>query len=150
MKNLILVLAGVIFTFSVQAQKAKNPVSFSYKAVKKTDGTVDIIALATIEKGWHIYSQNTDKGGPVPTNIAFKLNPLAKKTGKVLEKGKVEKTFDKTFGVNVMYYSNQVQFIQNFKIKNGIKTSIYGTVEYMVCDDEMCLPPKKENFEVKI
>ncbi len=49
-----------------------------------------------------------------------------------------------------MYFSNQVQFIQNFKVKNGIKTTIYGSVEYMVCDDEMCLPPKKENFEVKI
>lgn len=150
MKKLILLLTSVIVSIAINAQQTKNPVSFTYKTVKNANGTIDVIATATIDKGWHIYSQNTDKGGPVPTKFAFKLNPLAKTSGKVTEKGKIEKIFDKTFGVNVMYFSNQVQFIQNFKVKNGIKTTIYGSVEYMVCDDEMCLPPKKENFEIKI
>jgi DsbC/DsbD-like thiol-disulfide interchange protein len=150
MKKLVLLLTCVMVSFTINAQQTKNPVSFTYKTVKNSNGTIDVIATATIDKGWHIYSQNTDKGGPVPTKFSFKLNPLAKTAGKVIEKGKVEKIFDKTFGVNVMYFSNQVQFIQNFKVKNGIKTTIYGSVEYMVCDDEMCLPPKKENFEVKI
>jgi DsbC/DsbD-like thiol-disulfide interchange protein len=149
MKKIVLTLASFFIAVLVFAQP-KNPVSFTYEAVKNTNGTYDVIVKATVDKGWHIYSQNTDKGGPIPTSVTFKANPLAKASGKVLEKGKLEKVFDKAFGVNVLYFSNSVQFIQNFKVKAGVKTTIKGTIEYMVCDDEMCLPAKKQNFEVKI
>ncbi|MBX2931878.1 MAG: hypothetical protein KF781_08035 [Chitinophagaceae bacterium] len=149
MKKIVLTLATV-FLAAIAFAQPKNPVSFTYEAVKKTDGTYDVIVKATVAKGWHIYSQNTDKGGPIPTTVSFKPNPLAKVSGKVVEKGTLEKIFDKAFGVNVLYYSNSVNFIQNFKVKSGVKTSVHGTIEYMVCDDEMCLPAKKQTFEVKL
>jgi len=149
MKKIVLLFSAFLITFACLAQ-TKNPVSLTYSSVKKADGTVDVVVAATIEKGWHIYSKNTDKGGPIPTSITYKINPLAKANGKLVENGKVEKVFDKTFGVNVLYYSNSVQFVQNFKVKPNIKTKISGTIEYMVCDDEMCLPPKKQSFEVSL
>ncbi len=148
MKKLLLALA--LFVSQVSFAQPKNPVTFKFEAVKKTADTYEVKIKATIEKSWHIYSQNTPKGGPVPTKITFKANPLAKLSGTVIEKGKQEKVMDKTFGVNVLFYSNEVTFIQSYKVKAGVKTTISGTIDYMVCDDEMCLPPKKIPFTVQL
>ncbi len=128
----------------------KNPVSWNYEAKKKSAGTYELILTATVEHPWHIYSQNTGKGGPVPTTISFKANPLVTKTGTVKEQGKLEKVFDKNFNTNVLYYSEKVVFIQTVKVKGNIKTSVSGTVEYMVCDESQCLPPVKKSFDLKL
>lgn len=149
MKKLLFLLVGVWLGLTSIAQ-SQNPASFTYEAVKKTADTYEVIITANLDKPWHIYSQNTPKGGPVPTQINFKLNPLAKPVGKVEEKGKLEKVFDNNFKVNVLYYSNKIQFVQKMKVRAGTKTNISGTIEYMVCDDEMCLPPKKLPFDIKL
>ena len=149
MKKLLLLTLVSLVTITCFAQ-SKTPATFSYEAKKKAADVYEIIITATIKKPWHLYSQGTDKGGPIPTKITFKANPLVKFTGKVVEKGKLEKIFDKTFGVNVLYFSNSVQFVQTVKIKPGIKTNIGGVIEFMVCDDKECLPPKKQSFEVKL
>jgi len=149
MKKIIIAILGLCIGFTSFAQ-SKNPASFTFQANKKTADTYEVVITAKIDNPWHIYSQNTPKGGPVPTKISFKPNPLVKAVGAIAEKGKQEKIFDKTFNVNVLYYSNSVQFVQTVKVKAGTKTNISGTIEYMVCDDEMCLPPKKVPFEIKL
>ena len=128
----------------------KNPVSWDYQVKKKTVDTYEVILTATVEDHWHIYSQKTGKGGPIPTNVSFKANPLISKSGTVKEVGKLEKVFDKNFDTEVLFFSNNVQFIQIVKVKNGAKTNISGTVEYMVCDDSQCLPPVKKSFDLKL
>ncbi|NCI47292.1 protein-disulfide reductase DsbD domain-containing protein [Sediminibacterium soli] len=136
------VLAGLAF--------GQNPVNWSYEAKKKTADTYEIILTAELESPWHLYSQNTGKGGPIPTTIRFKPNPLVTVSGKTNEVGKLEKTYDKNFKTNVLYYSDKVQFVQTVKLKGKVKTNITGTVEYMVCDDSQCLPPAKKTFDLKL
>jgi len=113
-----------------------------------------LVITANVPKPWHIYSQNTGKGGPIPTKISINTNPLVTVApGKAKEIGKQEKTLDKNFGpqgVEVLYYSNQVQFVQNLSLKGAVKTNISGTVAYMICDDSQCLPPTKKSFDIKI
>lgn len=145
------ILFTILFSVGVLALSAQvqNPVSWKYEAKKK--GTAyEVVITATIEKPWHIYSQNTGKNGPVPTNIIFKTNPLISLDGKVKETGKLEKIYDKNFQTDVLFYSNSVIFTQTIKVKGPVKTNISGTVEYMVCDDEKCLPPTKKTFDIKL
>ncbi|MES2003194.1 MAG: protein-disulfide reductase DsbD domain-containing protein [Bacteroidota bacterium] len=149
MKRLSLTLIAIIAVSIVFAQK-QNPVSWSYEAKKKSADTYEIVLTANVESPWHIYSQNTGKGGPIPTSITFKPNPLVTKNGVVKEMGKLEKTFDKNFNTNVLYYSDKVEFVQTVKVKGGLKTNISGTVEYMVCDESQCLPPVKKSFDLKL
>jgi len=137
-----LFIAGIIFS--------QNPVNWSYEAKKKSAGVYDVIITAEVESPWHIYSQNTGKGGPIPTTVNFKGNPLVSREGKVKEVGKLEKVFDKNFNTDVLFYGDKVQFVQTVKVKGGIKTNYSGTVEYMVCNDERCLPPVKKSFEVRL
>lgn len=148
MKKILVTILFSVGILALQAQ-VQNPVSWKYGA-KKKGTTYEVVIAATIEKPWHIYSQNTGKNGPVPTNITFKSNPLINLIGKVKEVGKLEKIYDKNFQTDVLFYSNSVIFTQIIKVKSGVKTNISGTVEYMVCDDEKCLPPTKKTFDIKL
>lgn len=149
MKKLVLSVIALLVTAFSFAQR-QNPVSWNYEAIKKTADTYEIVLTAMVEEPWHIYSQNTGKGGPIPTAVVFKPNPLVTKNGKVKELGKLEKVFDKNFNTDVLYFSDKVKFVQLVKVKGGIKTNLSGTVEYMVCDDSQCLPPVKKSFELKL
>jgi hypothetical protein len=148
MKKLVFTALLLVGFSALQAQ-VQNPVQWKFEAKKK--GTnYEIVITATVDKPWHIYSQNTPKGGPLPTNIAFKKNPLVTISGKVVETGKLEKVYDKNASIDVLFYSGKVVFTQLVKVKAGVKTNVSGTVEYMVCDDEQCLPPTKKTFDIKL
>lgn len=148
MKKLLSTVLLLIGFSALQAQ-VQNPVSWKYEA-KKKGADYEIIITATVDKPWHIYSQKTGKNGPVPTSITFKKNPLVTISGNVKETGKLEKVYDKNFSTDVLFYSSKVVFTQLVKVKTGVKTNISGTVEYMVCDDEQCLPPTKKTFDIKL
>ena len=95
---------GVIFLFlslTSQAQfadpKAKiyDPVKWNFSSEKINDKESYLVITALIEKGWHVYSQFIEEGGPIPTS--FKFTPTAdyKLIGKVTESPKAVSAFDK-------------------------------------------------------
>lgn len=130
--------------------QAPNPVNWTYEAKKKTADTYEVILTAKVENPWHIYSQHTGKGGPIPTKLSLKKNPLVTTVGATKEIGKVEKVYDKNFQTDVLFFSGKLQLVQTVKIKGNAKTNVSGTVEYMVCDDTQCLPPVKKTFDLKL
>lgn len=139
----------LFLTFQTFSQ-IKDPVNWSYKAVKKSDKVYDIIISASLKNPWHIYSMNTPDGGPVATKFVFQTNPLVAFDGKMKEVGKLKKERDNIFNVDVLYYAQEVKFIQTVKLKSSVKTNLNATVEYMVCDDEQCLPPTKKSFNIQL
>ena len=145
----IFTFAFSLFISPVSAQMQSH-VSWKFEAKKKAGGIYNIIATATVDKPWHIYSQNTGKGGPVPTKFTFKVNPLIIVVGKTIETGKLEKIFDNNFKTEVLFYGNSVTFTQTVKLKGKAKTNFSGVVEYMVCNDEQCLPPTKKTFDLPL
>jgi thiol:disulfide interchange protein DsbD len=149
MKKVFLGSLLVILFLGAKAQ-IKDPATWKFEATKKAAGVYEVKASVIVEKPWHIYSQNTGKGGPVPTSFSFKPNPLVSLDGKTKENGKLEKVFDKNFNTDVLFYSNTVTFVQTVKVKGNAKTNVTGTVEYMTCDDEQCLPPTKKAFNIKL
>jgi thiol:disulfide interchange protein DsbD len=148
MKKGIVFLFLIVAALNTSAQKI-NPVKWTFEAVKKADKQYDITFSASIDAPWHMYSQFVKKG-PVPTSVKIKKNPLVQLKGSVKETGTLEKKFDKNFGTDIAYFSNKVQFVQSVTLKVASKTKLTGEIEYMVCNDERCLPPTKVPFEVTI
>ncbi len=147
MRILVLLLISVIFTTQSFAQ-VKTPVQWSFTSKKINATTYELHLTAAIDDEWHIYSQNTPDGGPVPTSITFSKNPLVSLTGEAKEVGKLEKHFEQLFGVEVKQFSDKVDFVQTVTVKPGIKTSMNGTIEFMTCNDHECLPPTKQKFSI--
>ncbi len=130
--------------------QVKSPVKWAFTAKKKTAGVYEIHLTATIDNGWHTYSQTTPDGGPVPTTITFTKNPLVTLDGTAKEVGKLEQHAEPLFGVDVKQFSNKVDFVQLVKVKASVKTTVSGSVEFMVCNDKECLPPKTVNFSISL
>jgi len=149
MKRVLLVSLLFVFALNVNAQQKLNPAKWTFEVVKKSDNQYDIVFTANIDAPWHIYSQFVKKG-PVPTSIKIKKNALVQLKGMTKELGKLEKHFDKNFGTEIAYFSNKVQFVQSVTLRAASKTSLSGEIEYMVCNDERCLPPTKVPFELII
>ena len=128
-----------------------NPVTWSFSAVKLSDKMYEVHMKATIQPGWHLYSQNQPKDAiAIPTAFTFNPNPLLSRDGKVKELGKMEVMNDKELGVSANQYSLTVDFVQKVKLKSAVKTNLTGNVEYQTCDDKKCLPPKTVNFSIPV
>lgn len=143
-----LLVAFTSVSFSANAQ-LKDPVKWTATAKKNGTG-YDVTLVATLPKPWHIYSQHTGEGGPIPTTFSFAKNPLVTFNGAIKEVGQMEEHYDKNFDTKVKSYGNRVEFVQNVKVKGNIKTNVSVTVEYMTCDDTQCLPPTKKTFNVAL
>lgn len=147
MKKSVLLLATVFFTMVCFAQ-VKDPVQWSFSSKKIDASTYEVHLTATLDNGWHMYSQTTPDGGPVPTTINFIKNPLLTLLGAAKELGKLEQKHEELFGVDVKQFSKKVDFVQTIKLKGKVKTALNGSVEFMTCNDHECLPPKTQKFSL--
>jgi thiol:disulfide interchange protein DsbD len=148
MKKLLILFCSIVFAMNVHAQKP-NPVKWTFSAIKKSDKQYEVVASATIDEPWHMYSQFVS-GGPMPTTFTFSKNPLIQLAGKTKEKGKLQKMYDKNFKTELSFFSGKVDFIQTVNLKVASKTNLVGLVEYSICNDDRCLPPAKVSFEVAL
>jgi len=149
---------GLIFMFfavSTQAQfpdpnaKIYDPVKWSFSSEKLNENEYNLIITAKIEKGWHVYSQFIDDGGPIPTSFKFKPSKDYQLVDKVTESPKAVGAFDKNFNMQIAWHKNQVVFKQKISLLVP-KTTIVGTLEFMVCNDERCLPPAELEFTIPV
>lgn len=148
MKKVTLVFAMLLFTVLAASAQIETPVTWSYaqKKVSKTEAIVYI--KATIQDGWHIYSQTVKPGGPVKTTIKFNPSKDYTVVGTTTEPKPVSK-FEKVFDMNVGYFEKSVLFQQKIKL-NKPATTVSGTIEFMVCDESKCLPPDEIKFSVQV
>lgn len=149
MKRIITISFLLLFSNLLLAQ-IQNPVEWAVSSKKIGDKTYEVHITATIDHGWHIYSQTTPDGGPIPTSITFTKNPLVIVEGKAKEVGKLEQHHEPLFGVDVKQFSNSVDFVQLVKLKAPVKTSMNVAVEFEVCNDKQCLPPSTRKFSVAL
>ncbi len=142
----------VLFFLAVAAfAQSGSKVQWAFVSKKISDKKYEVKITATIQSGWHMYSQNQSADAIVlPTKVTFAKNPLLVISGKPKEVGKLYDQFDKAIQARSKYYSNKVEFIQMVTIKSTVNTSVVGEVEFMVCDDKQCLPPDRAKFSIKL
>jgi DsbC/DsbD-like thiol-disulfide interchange protein len=147
MRKILFVLLMIVVGSKAFAQIEK-PVTWSF-AIKKTSNTEAVVYLkATIQSGWHIYSSHLKEGGPVKTSFNFKPSSGYALNGKIIEPVPLTK-FEKVFNMDVSYFEKSVVFQQKIKLKTS-KGILNGTIEYMVCNQQKCLPPTNLDFSINL
>jgi DsbC/DsbD-like thiol-disulfide interchange protein len=147
MKYLSVTFLIIFLRLSVFAQ-IEQPVKWAYAAKKISNKEAVIFIKATIDNGWHIYSQNTKDGGPVKTSFTFVPASGYSLLGKTAEPVPITH-FEKSFSMDVSYFENTVIFQQKVKLKKN-QTIVKGSLEYMTCNDHKCLPPSDVDFRVAV
>lgn len=147
MKKLLFILFAFLAFAKVNAQ-VLDPAKWTTAIEKKSETNYILTFYAVIEKDWHIYSQFTSDGGPLPLEITFKDQ---KGNFELVGKAKESKTttaFNDVFGVNETFFHDKAQIQQEIKLVNTKVTAIQAELNYQICK-EVCINLEKK-FTFKI
>ncbi len=127
-----------------------DPVKWSTSVNKISDSEYELIATATIEDQWHLYSQNVPENGPIATSFVFEGNANYLKKGNTKEE-EGHTVNDPVFEMIIKFFETKASFKQRIKLKTKKAFQVNAVVEFMVCDDSRCLPPTEVDlvFDVK-
>ena len=147
-KKLFLVSLLLLFSMMAEAQ-IYNPIKWKTSVKKISDTEYELNAQAVIEAGWHLYSQIVADGGPIATQFTFSKTPDFQLFGGVTEeKGKTIQ--DPVFKMPIKFFEKETTFKQRIKVTASKPFKIKTEVEFMVCNDENCLPPSSEEMEFTV
>jgi thiol:disulfide interchange protein DsbD len=141
MKNLLLSILCFFVFITISKAQIFEPVKWSTSVEKISDTEYILISNATIDSGWHLYSQTVPDGGPIPTTFTYQYNTdfeVIKNTSE--EEGHT--VDDPVFEMKIKFFSDKAEFRQRIKVINNELSIVKGEVEFMVCDDSKCLPPE--------
>jgi len=141
----------LLLTFSVCLVQGQdmNPVEWKVEKLSETDTEVEISFTADIKTGWSIYSQTTGDDGPIPTSFEFEPDAGFELIGNVRETTEVSTSYDELFETEVSKMKGKAVFVQKIK-KNKEGSKLAGTITYMCCDSNRCLPPKDVDFSLDL
>lgn len=121
-----------------------EPVKWTYKTNRVNDTIAELNFVATIEPGWHLYSQKKYPvgEGPLPTEFKFEKKSGAVLQGNVKEP-KGHEIYDEMFGQKIRSYDMKAVFTQRVKIISNKPATISGILYYQTCDDKQCISDEK-------
>ena len=150
MKIKLFILAFFVGMTSLSAQ-LYDPVDWTFSQEKMDGNQVKLIMTASIEEGWHVYSLDIpEESFILPTEVSFKSTPRYKLIGSVVEPTPIEE-YDKNAEEVLKFHEHKVSLYQIIERNSADTFSVRGELSFMVCNDEMCLPPEyiDLNYSIK-
>ncbi len=140
-------LALLLFFCLASVALAGGPVSWTFITKEGADGKTVVALQAICQEGWHLYALTLPRDdGPFPTVIT--VSPSALYTaGAVIEPPPTE-VEDPNFQMLVRYHGHETEFSIPIERLSKEAFNVEGSVEFMCCNDKMCLPPVTEKFSV--
>ena len=113
-----------------------DPVQWSGEVVALSKTEYILQYDAVIEKGWHIYSQFTPDGGPIPFGFEWQHTetPDYALSGKAVESS-VIKEYSDIFEVEEWFWKDTARLSQKITIKNEQTNLIKSVIKYQTCLD---------------
>ena len=123
--------------------QAVAPVAWHFDVEPLNMNESTVVLKATLAPGWHIYSQHLAEGGPIPTRFRFDTGNDVVLEATTLEQGDAHTFHDDLYEMDITWYSESVVFQQRIRLIKPVKV-LRGTIEYMTCNNEICIPAEKE------
>jgi thiol:disulfide interchange protein DsbD len=147
MKKIVFLLLTLL-AFAKGNSQILDPVKWTTKIEKKSDQHYLLTFNGVIDKDWHMYSQFTPDGGPLPMEVIFKnqkgnYNLIGK-----AKEGKTTTEFNDVFGVNETFFKNTAQIQQEITILNPRNSSVEVALNYQVCKESCINLEKKFTFTI--
>nr|WP_315149437.1 cytochrome c biogenesis protein CcdA [uncultured Flavobacterium sp.] len=147
MKKIIVTLF-VFLAFVIGNAQILDPVKWTTKIEKKSDTNYILTFNGVIENEWHMYSQFTPEGGPLPLEITFKnqkgnYNLIGK-----AKEGKTTTAYNDIFEVNETFFVKNAQIQQEIILTNPNTKTIEVDFNYQVCKQSCINIEKKFSFIV--
>ncbi len=140
----------ISFTFVRSQIGTGNHVDWNISIKKTTNNQYEIIGEALPHSGWHVYSAFLPENTAIPTTITINPGLGFKAVGGIVEQPAPETHFDESFKAELKWHSKKATFTQKIEVTQPGKINISGFVEYMVCNDETCMPPDQIEFNFTV
>ena len=141
MKKLFLILLmafAAIVPVEVKAQII-DPVKWSIAIQDLNENEFDLVATATIDPEYHIYSTTMPTLGPLPTVFDIKTSEFFEAVGEARDLTDVPMYYDDIFEVEYKQFSGTASYAQTFrKLKDG-SFPITGEINYQACKNGQCV-----------
>ena len=141
MKKLFLILLmafAAIVPVEVKAQII-DPVKWSIAIQDLNENEFDLVATATIDPEYHIYSTTMPALGPLPTVFDIKTSEFFEAVGEARDLTDVPMYYDDIFEVEYKQFSGTASYAQTFrKLKDG-SFPITGEINYQACKNGQCV-----------
>ena len=151
MKRIIIpFLCFFVLLASNMTTAQESPVKWTFKTVKINDSVAELQFHATIDNGWHFYSQTKDaKCIEIPATFTFTPDAKYKRIGKVQEP-KAQEEYDDLFDCTSRFFTKAVTFRQRMQVLDDQPFTIKGKVEGQACIEGRCTPvEQKFSFDIK-
>jgi thiol:disulfide interchange protein len=145
-KLLFTLLALLIFTNGFS--QILDPVKWKSKTEKISETEFNLILEGKIDAGWHLYSQFTPDGGPIPLGIQYEESAGNYQLVGKTKESKTKKEFNTVFEVDEIFFENKVVLTQKVKIINSKIKSIKVVIDYQTCKEVCINLNKKFVFEI--
>ena len=140
---------AVIFAWiaSFAMAQIEEPVVWDIQHTTPTkEGKMSVNFKATVEDTWHFYSTDSPEDGPSKTEFVFEKLEGAKLVGSPkLTAGTPISQYEDLFGLTLTYYEKSATFTQQLQLTGG-DWSVEGYVNFLACNDGMCMPPTSIDF----
>ena len=147
MKKIYFLLFAFFGLLQLNAQML-DPVKWTSRTEKISATEFKLIFEGTIEDDWHVYSQFTPDGGPLPLEVIFKnAKGNFELIGKASESA-TKREYNDIFEVDEIFFSKKAIITQKVKIINPAVVSIEAKLDYQVCKTS-CINQSK-NFQFAI
>ena len=115
------------------------------------DGKVDLVFECKLDSSWKVYSQDVDPmAGPMPTYFEIKVPEGVELPASTSECDPLV-DYDPNFMVDLKFFKKKAYFWATLDLSGAAPSdSISGFYSFMVCNNEMCLPPTDVDFSVKV
>ncbi|MBT8281341.1 MAG: thioredoxin family protein [Muriicola sp.] len=145
MKRLISNIILFLIVLVSSAQEGDDPVKWSQELVSLGDSQYELVMKASIDDGWHMYSQFTAEGGSLPSEFTYLDSGIDYDLIDGTTESKTLKVYSDIFEVEETLFKKEAIFKQKIRLLNPDLSQVKVELFYQVCK-EVCIPQDKDFY----
>ena len=150
MKKLFLILLMAFAAIMPTQAQMVNPVEWEFSILDVNETEFDVVAMATVDPEYHIYSTKMPALGPLPTVFEFEKSDDFEVVGEARDVTEGELFYDDIFEVEYVQFKGKAIYAQRLKRLTDSAFKVIGTVSGQACKDGMCVPVSGDFELVKL
>ena len=123
------------------------PCKWSFQVEFKNRNEATLISTATIDSGWHLYSQHINDGS-LAMEFNYDDSPGYNLIGKT-EEGQSLKESDPYLKIEIRYFEKKAVFRQKIRILSNENFRISGTINYKACLTQCVTSEEDFSFNIR-
>jgi len=149
MKKLFLTLLLALVAIMPMQAQIVDPVKWAFSIQKVNETEFDVVATATVDPEYHIYSTTMPALGPLPTVFEFDDTNDFVFADAARDVTEGEKFYDDIFEVEYVQFKGTAVYAQRLKRLTDNPFKVVGTISGQACKDGMCVPVSAD-FELVV